>query len=147
MKKLAICCLVLALAAIFVPTSQASPRCITFTNFCDQIQYDTTVVGGVTGTVFYGDWDWFCTPGSSTSIIGNGGSKLKVATRPVYYTYTFAYTAGFTFRKSDHLFDLMATTGLAGGALYFQYNQPWTQAGGTCGFAKPSNGKPRLTAK
>jgi len=148
MKKLAICCLVMALAALFVPVSQAAPRCITFTNFCDRIEFDTTNVGGVEGTVFFGSWDWECASDPTSSIIGNGGTKFKVGTRPIYVgtDYAFAYSAGFTFKKAGLLFDLYGTNGPS--AFAFQLAQPWTQASGSCGFARThSNGKARLTAR
>jgi hypothetical protein len=154
MKKLAICCLVLAVAAIFVPVSQAAPRCITFTNFCDQIQYDTAAVGGINGTILWGNWDWLCNFEASANVAGNGGAKLKLGTRPysAVYAYLSPYSFGFAFAKSSHLFGLQGNNGglNGGGAFVVQDNQPWTQATGSCGFTlktHKNNGKPRLTAR
>ncbi len=137
MKKLAICSLSLAIAVMFVPQSQAAPRSIHFTNFCDCIEYDTANVGGVTGTELWGGWDYLCI-GEFQPIAGNGGAKLKLGT---YVGYMY----NFTFSKSDHLFDLYSSNGLSGGALALQLNQPWTQTNGSCSAADPERkGKPRL---
>lgn len=138
MKKLAICCLVLALAAIFVPASQAAPRCITFQDYCDQIQFDTSNIGGVTGTALWGDWQWVCSA-DTTLISGKGGPKLTAATQPVYASgVPFGLNAAFVLRKSDHLMDVYFSGGLAGGIVFGVTNEPWFQAAGSCGFSKPS---------
>jgi len=149
MKKLAISLLVLVLAALFAPPVQGAPRCITFTNFCDRVEFDTASNDEVAGVVLWGSWDWECS-GSGTSVIGSGGQRLVVATRPVDAGsgYVFAYSTALYFRKSSHLFDLAATSGLSSGVLWLQISQGWTQTNGSCGFLRGENRKPRmLTAR
>jgi len=160
MKKLAICALVLGLAAFAVPKSHAAQQCIHFTNFCDSIEIEQQTVNGEFGIVYWGDWDWECTGDpNDTNIIGTNKApalaqkKFALGTRPVDSSsgtdIPFAYSAMFVFNKVDHLFDLYGTLGDTdeggGSAIPFQLAQPWTVTKGSCGYAAP-NGKPRLLA-
>jgi len=45
MKKFAICCAVLVVAAMFVPGAQAATKCYHLTNFCDGVQATQIFVG------------------------------------------------------------------------------------------------------
>lgn len=132
MKKLVVLSmLALGMMMLSVGATPAHAICIHFTNFCDSIQAagDTNEPGEL-----YGEWDWVCV-GVGTSIYGSNSKKITLATRPVYGTYTSVYTFGFVFTKSSKLFDLAATTGTS--TLLFQQGQPWTNTGGSCGFAGP----------
>lgn len=149
MKKLAIYCLVLAMAVVFVPASQAAQYCLSFTNFCDSVQIDFANVGGITGNLSWGDWDWECGFGTTSTIGQLALPKLTEATRAVDAGsgYPSAYSTLFVFKgnKQGGNFDLSFTCGLdCGFTGFFQTNQPYTVTPGTCGLA-PNNGKPRLT--
>ena len=148
MRKLTLCCIVLALAVAMAPSSQAAVRCIHFTNFCDSIQVNNTV----TETTFpgskanYGGWDWECLGDwTSASIIGNSATKSLMATRVVYSgtIYAYAYTSGFgfVFKKTGSFFNLEDTNGSSMFAL--QTNQPWTLTSGACRSADVDLSKPR----
>jgi len=145
MKKLAICCLVLAVAVMFVPKSQANPRCISLQDYCDLTNFDTSNIGGQTGTELIGDWLWDCVS-TSTYTAGNGGAKLKFGTRPVYSNgVAFFYTSNWTLTKANHLGDINFSAGLSGGLAFAIQNEPWSQSAGTC-FAAKTN-KPSLMQK
>ena len=134
MKKFALCCLVLALAVMVVPQSQAATYCITLTSFCDQIQLTSQSVGGVQKTILYGAWDWECTGDlTDASIAGDPpGATTYLGTRPIYVgtDYAFAYTAEWSLKKSGFLFDLYGVT--ASSAIPFQLGQGWVLNNGAC---------------
>lgn len=152
MKKFAICCLVLAVAAVFVPTSQAQQDyCLTFTNFSDQVHMEFTDAGGITGNLAWGDWDWEGPGTTPTSLIGTLRlPRLNLASRPYDpgTGYVFAYSTGFVFKGNGQggNFDLAASCGIdcGSGGFFFQLDQPYTVAKGSCGFDARNNGKPRL---
>jgi len=145
MKKFALCCLVLALAVMVVPQSQAASYCISLTNFCDTINLTSANVGGIQGVELYGAWDWECLGDySSASIAGTPPSgKTYLATRPVYSgtPYAFAYTAMFSLKKSGGAFDLYGNT--AASLFAFQLDQPWSFSNGACRAHR--NNKPAAT--
>jgi hypothetical protein len=148
MKKFAICLFVLTLAVALVPQSQATTKCIHFTNFCDTINATTASVGGVMGTAAYGGWDWLCTGNwTDASIIGNASNPARLGTRAdsAVYDYLSPYSFAFTFNIGSHLFDLYGTN--ASSLLVFQTNQPFTIANGACGANDAKSGKPKLTAR
>jgi len=134
MKKFVLCCIVLALAVMVVPQSQAAEYCISLTNFCDHIQLFSAAVGGVQNTILYGAWDWECAGDfTTTSIAGEKlGSNVYLHTRPVYTgtDYAFAYTVEFSMNIPKKLFDLYGVT--ATSAIPFQLSQGWSFASGAC---------------
>jgi len=152
MKKLALCCTILALAVAMIPSSQAAVRCIHLTNFCDTILVNNTVTETTFpgGKANYGGWDWECLGDwTSASIIGNSAAKSLMATRPVYSgtDYAFAYTTGFglVYKKSGPIFNLEGTTGTSMFAL--QTSQPWTLTNGACRADDVNLSKPRSSWK
>jgi len=134
MKKFALCCLVLALAVMVVPQSQAASYCVSLTNFCDTINLTSANVGGVQGIELYGAWDWECLGDYSTaSIAGTApAAKTYLATRPVYSgtPYAFAYTAMFSLKASGKVFDLYGNT--ATSLFAFQLGQGYNYTSGAC---------------
>lgn len=150
MKTLALCCLVLTLAAIAVPRGQAGQRCIRFPNFCDSIEFDDVDFGGQYGFVTWGAWDWQCkgTRGES-NIIGRGGSQLIFGTRPVSKATRLPsdYSFMFVLTRDNRLFDLYKTLGDTddgGGIFQVRVNQAWTLKQGSCGYSGAKSKKPRL---
>ena len=151
MKKFVLYCAVLALAAIFVPQSQAAPRCIHLTNFCDSISVDTAndpYFPG--GKVLFGGWDWECVGDwHSSSVIGNSASRSVVATRPVEvgggtpFAYSMAF--GFNYPNPNRLFDLLATDSFMVFAI--QLNQPWTLTNGACAADDVDRSKPSMMGR
>ena len=150
MKKLALCLLVLALAVLVVPKSQAAQRCIRFPNFCDSIEFDDVDFGGQYGFVTWGAWDWQCNGSrGDTNIIGRGGSKLVFGTRPVNKSsrVASAYSFMFVLTRDNRLFDLYKTSGDSddgGGIFQVRVNQAWTLKQGSCGYSGAKANKPRL---
>ena len=148
MKKFAICCVALFVAAMLVPSAQAATKCYHLTNFCDQIQASQTAVGGVQKQEVSGLWDWLCL-GSGGTLVAGGPNKF--GTRPTYpyvgsaYPYAFFASANFTFVPASGLFDLYGT---ADGAttFAFQTGQPFTVTKGACPLG-PVKGNPSLNRK
>lgn len=137
MKKFAICCLVLAVAVMFVPAAQAAPapKCITLSAFCDQLQHKSFLVGGQTGKLTLGLWDWTCDPGAlATPISGKAAGafgKTILATQPVAGGFPFGIQTHFSLNNATGLFDLYGSfddsTFFA-----FQLSMGFTQAPGAC---------------
>lgn len=148
MKKFAICCMALFVAAMFVPSAQAATKCYHLTNFCDQIQATQVAVGGLQKQEVVGLWDWVCLGAGGTYI---SGGPNKFGTRPVYpytgtsYPYALFATANFTFVPAAGLFDLSGTFDGAT-AFAFQASQPFTVTKGACPLG-PVKGSPALTRK
>jgi hypothetical protein len=144
MKKFAICCLALALAALFVPAAQAAPsatKCIHFTNFCDGFQRTQSHVGGVQVNEWVGLWDYVCAGNGTGSIMS--GSVNKIGTHPTY-PFDGGFAANFSFAPGTHLFDLYATfDGI--NVTVFQTAQPWTQTNGPCNPLNAQKNLPRST--
>lgn len=151
MKKFAICCLAVVVAAMFVPAAQAGTKCIHLTNFCDQLELVQTFVGGVQGQEVVGRWDWVCTFANDGTLIS--GSPNKVATQPLYPFHggaAFGYNANFTFKTlpgPTRLFDLYGTgDGITNFA--FQLSQPWSFTAGHCNPLSPAEqAKPRALGR
>jgi hypothetical protein len=138
MKKFAICCAVLVVAAMVVPAAQAATKCYHLTNFCDGVQSTTIFVGGVQGTEAVGLWDWKCL-GVGTGTLTSGGTG-KFGTQPVY-PYSggspAGFNANFSFRASTLTFDLYGTTdGLT--TFSFVTAQPYTTSKGGCSPLHPN---------
>lgn len=147
MKKVAICAMVLALAVAIVPQSNAT-SCVHFTNFCDSIQANISVVGGISGKMAYGGWDFLCTGNwTDASVIGNSATLSRIGTRPysVTYAYLDAYSFQFAFQAHTQLFDLYGTNG-GTTITAFQTNQPWSIGSGTCRAGDIKHGMPRLSS-
>jgi hypothetical protein len=141
MKKLVVLAvLTMALVAIGVTPAAAAPKCITLTNFCDRIEFNSDSSGNT-----YGVWDWVCDGINLTSIIGRSpGRDITMNTRPVYAGFPFQYSADFAFHKASGLFDLYGTDGTV--IFPFQTNQPYSITNASCGFAGVRVSlKPRLT--
>jgi len=132
MKMFAICCLVLAVAVMFVPAAQAGTKCYHLTNFCDGLQSTTIFVGGDQGTESVGLWDWLCF-GNNTGTLQSGGPN-KFGTQPLY-PYSGGsgqgFQANFTFKPVNHTFDLYATQD-GHTTFAFQTAQPYTTTNGNC---------------
>jgi len=139
MKKLVI--LLLGLTVAFTsPSSQAAPRCMHLTNFCDTLEFDTA------GSLAYGAWDWLCWGDwTTTTMLGNAKKSPDLASHMVYEMwFTPDYATEFLFR-SGKLFDLWGTNGQD---LYsFQSDQPFTITNGSCGFQDLDLSKPRLMSR
>lgn len=145
MKKIALCLLVLALAVLVTPPSQASKRCIRFPEFCDEIQFDDTDVGGQYGFVSWGYWDWECRGISgATNVIGRGGSQLIFSTRPVSKSNGVPSDFSFMFvlTRNNRLFDMYKTSGRR--IFQSRVNEAWTLRQGSCPFSRTRVQKPRL---
>jgi hypothetical protein len=139
-------CLVFAFLALGVllfsgattPANAAS--CIQFTNFCDQITYNSSADG-----TLYGMWDWQCDGGvSATNILGTQ-HPVYMGTRPSFsdgtaYTYTFWFL--FKGYRPQQGFNMYGTDGST--EFVQQADQPFTVHPGACNFAGPNNGKPSL---
>ena len=145
MKKIVLCLLILALAVLVTPQSQASKRCIRFPGFCDEIQFDDIEVGGQYGFVTWGYWDWQCRGISgATNIIGRGGSQLVFGTRPVAKSNGVPSDFSFMFvlTRSNRQFDLYKTSGKR--FAQSRVNENWTLKQGSCPFSRTRAQKPRL---
>ncbi len=132
MKKFAICCAVLVVAAMFVPAAQAGTKCYVLTNFCDGVQVNQIFVGGVQGTEVVGLWDWVCIRGGDGTLISGGPNKF--GTQPLYPFHggtPSGFNANFTFKGLTHTFDLYATTD-GTTTFAFQTAQPYTSHSGAC---------------
>lgn len=134
MKKFAICCAVLVVAALMVPGAQAQTKCLHFTNFSDGFQYTQSTVGGIQGHEWVGLWDWFGLGNGSGTLMA--GSVNKIGTQPAYPYYpstgtTYGFAANFTFKPSVAAFDLYGTFDGAN-AFAFQTAQPYTKTAGPC---------------
>jgi len=138
MKKLVI--LLLGLTVAFIsPFSQAAPRCMHLTNYCDTIEFDTS------GSLAYGGWDWLCWGDWTTSVLGNAKKSPDLATHLVYEDmWLVDYSTEFLF-KSGKLFDLWGTDGQY--VFSFQTDQPFTITKGACGFRDLDLGKPSLMSR
>lgn len=134
MKKFAICCLVLAVVAMFVPTAYANPKtfCYHLTYFCDGVQATNFGVGPVQGIESVGLWDWVCL-GAGTGTLMSGGNN-KFGTQPLYPFSggtPAGFNANFTFNRSLGVFDLYGTfDGMT--TFAFQHNSPFTLSAGPC---------------
>ncbi|HWZ83901.1 MAG TPA: hypothetical protein VNW47_14820 [Terriglobales bacterium] len=136
MKKYTILCLVLAMAVVFVPASQAT-QCVFFNNFCDRIQTNNVSMHHQTGIWTVGLWDYTCS-GSGILISGKvstGSTKLN----------TFIAALGeqeqWSLKGSTGLGDLDSTVdGVT--AFFIQTNQPYTIAAGACSPFGPDTRKP-----
>jgi len=135
MKKFAICFAALAVAAMFVPAAQAQScpgKCYHLTNFCDGLEATNVHVGGISGTLTAGLWDWKCLANGTGTLVA--GVPNKFGTQPLY-PYSGGTGAGFdaqfTFNNALHKFDLYGTfDGCTFSA--FQVNQPFTVTKGAC---------------
>ena len=128
MKKFAICCLAIAVIALFAPAAFATPvtTCYHLTYFCDGVQA-TGPSGGEDAAL----WDWLCLAnGTGTLAIG---PHKKFGTQPLY-PYSGGsgqgFAANFVF-KITGLFNLPATQDGAT-IFYFQKNSPYTTTTGAC---------------
>ena len=134
MKKFALCCLVLALAVMVVPQSQAATYCVSLSSFCDTFNLTSANVGGIQGVLLYGAWDWECLGDySSASIVGTPpAGKTYLATRPVYSgtDYAFAYTAMWSLKAAGSVADLYGAT--ATSEFPFQLSTGWSYSSGAC---------------
>jgi hypothetical protein len=145
MKKLAICCLVIAAIAVFTPAAaQATTFCYHLTNFCDGLQATNIFVGGIEATEEVGYWDWVCS-GSCTGTLQSGGNNA-FGTQPLYPFSggtPAGFNANFKFKPLILMFDLYGT--FDGATTFaFQTNQPYTRTKGPCclaGVAPKTNGK------
>ena len=133
MKKFAICCAILVVAAMMVPGAQAATKCYHFTNFCDVVQVSQYHVGGIQGNEVVGLWDWLCFgAGDGTEVVGGPN---KFGTQPVYPYHggsaIYGFASNFTFKPLVAAFDLYATfDGMT--TVAFQTNQPFTTTAGAC---------------
>jgi len=147
MRKLAVCCLAIAVVVMFVPAAQAGTKCYHLTNFCDGLEATNSSLGGNAGTLVAGLWAWQCSntcPGSLVVGVPNkfGGQPL--------YPYSGGTGAGFAamfaFKPSSHMFDLNVTMdGFTFQA--FQINQPYTTTNGVCSCGKANDGKMPATLR
>jgi hypothetical protein len=134
MKKLAICCLVIAAVALLSPTVQAQKTfCYHLTYFCDGVQATNWAVGPVQGTEVVGLWDWVCL-GQGTGTLTSGGPNGRFGTQPVYPFNggtPAGFNANFTFNQSLGVFDLYGTfDGMT--TFAFQHISPYTRTKGPC---------------
>ncbi len=132
MKMFAICCLVLAVAVMFVPAAQAGTKCYHLTNFCDGLQATQIFVGGNQGTEEVGLWDWLCLANGSGTLQTGGPNKFGTApTYPYTSGHAYGFSANFTFKSLTHTFDLYGT--FDGSTTFaFQTAQPYTTTAGPC---------------
>src|SRR5258708_4910456 len=132
MKKFAICCAALVVAAMFVPAAQAGTKCYHLTNFCDGLQATQIFVGGIQGVEEVGLWDWVCAHNGDGSLQSGGPNKFgKQPLHPFHGGSPSGFNANFKFNPSLLLFDLYATTDGAT-TFAFQTNQPYTTTSGPC---------------
>ncbi len=121
MKKFSICCLVLAVAVMFVPAAQAA-KCITLTSFCDKIQHVSFGTGGQTGKMTIGLWAWTCNPGGLGTLIsgkeGGAFGKTILATQPTAGGVPFGAQAHWSLNNGTGLFDLHGTVD---GSTFFSF--------------------------
>lgn len=131
MKKFAICCLAIAVVALFAPAAFAVPvtTCYHLTYFCDGVQ-----ATGPQGGEDAGLWDWVCLAnGTGTLTIG---PHNKFGSQPLY-PYSFGsgqgFAANFVF-KPAHVPPVFNLPGTTDGAtiFYFQKNSPFTTTSGPC---------------
>jgi len=109
---------------IFAGAPANATTCITFTNFCDQIQFENAA-----GANLVGLWDTFC-DGQLNSVLGRDtGSTFSAGTEPP----TGGLSALFVFSNSSDTFDLDVTDGSS--LIPVQDDSPWTSAPGPCAFA------------
>ena len=137
MKKFAICCAILVVAALMVPGAQASTKCYVLTNFCDGIQVNQIAVGGNQGVEVVGLWDWLCLKAGTGTLMSGGTGKF--GTQPLY-PYVggtpAGFSANFTFKPTG--FDLYGTfDGVTANA--FQTAQAYTKVNGACNPLAPRN--------
>lgn len=130
MKKLTICCLVIAVSALFTPVAQAGTKCIHLTNFCDGLEI--TSFPTIAGTAVVGLWDWVCLGNNTGSLIA--GAPTKFGGQPIY-PYSGGTGSGFAglfaLNGSLHEFDLWGS--MDGFTVFaFQTNQPYTTTKGKC---------------
>jgi hypothetical protein len=142
LKHLITSCCVLVLAVLLPPMSEAAPRCMHLTNFCDTILFDTS------GPLIFGNWDWECQADYKTSsIIGQTRVGPELSTRPYdYEQYLWHYAFEFSF-KPGKLFDLHGTAGVVeflGGLITFQTDQPYAVTNGPCVASDVDTRKPRM---
>lgn len=140
MRKFAICCLAIAVSAMFVPAAQAGTKCYHLTNFCDGLE--TTTFPSNAGTAVVGLWDWVCLGNNTGTLIG--GAPTKFGAQPLY-PYNGGTGSGsfalFTLNNSLHLFDLWES--FDGFTVFaVQTNQPFTTTKGVCNPLVNTNGKP-----
>ena len=139
MKKFAICCLAVVVAAMCVPAAHAT-KCYHLTGFCDQVQANKIFVGGVQGNEVVGLWDWVCL-GAGTGTLVSGGPN-KIGTQPLY-PYAggtgFGANANFSFKPLTGLFDLYGTVDGAT-TFAFQIAQGFTTTPGACSPLAPKTG-------
>jgi len=129
MRKFAICCLALAVAAMFVPAAQAGTKCYHLTNFCDRIQ--TTTFSSNAGTAVVGLWDDLCLANNTGTPVGGATNKFGTQPTNPYFGGTGAGVYYiFTLNNSLHQFDLWAWDGINLTAI--QTNQPFTTTNGAC---------------
>jgi hypothetical protein len=130
MKTFAICVLVLAVAALFVPAAQAGTKCYHLTNFCDGLEATTST--GSDGALVAGLWDWQCLANNTGTIVVGVPNKFGgLPTNPPYNTGSGAgFGAMFVFKPATHTFDLLETDGFTYFAI--QVNQPFTTKAGVC---------------
>lgn len=141
MKKLANCCLALALVFVFVPNSQAGNGCIQLTQYCDRVQIATTAVGGEQGIELVGLWDWMCDGVTLAPVAGNFGSKITFAG----YLANIGLTENWTANRRDGLADIYETAdGRTESPLVLGVG--FTLTPGSCGLTNPNNGKPSLNS-
>jgi len=148
MKKFAICCAVLVVAAMFVPGAQAATKCYHLTNFCDGVQATQIFVGGIQNQEVVGLWDWLCFANGDGTLLVGGPNKF--GSQPVYPYHggssIYGFAANFTFKPSVHAFDLYGTyDGQTTQA--FQTNQPFTTTKGGCSPLGPRNPGTRSTIR
>ena len=140
MKKFAICCVVLAVAVMFVPAAQAGTKCYHLTNFCDGLQATQIFVGGLQNQEVVGLWDWLCLANGSGTLMSGGPNKFGTApTYPYTSGHAYGFSANFTFKGGIvKQFDLYGT--FDGSTTFaFQTNQPFTTTAGACNPLGPRN--------
>ena len=147
MRKLAVCCLAIAVVVMFVPAAQAGTKCYHLTNFCDGLEANNIIVGGDAGTVTAGLWDWMCLKVGTGSLVS--GVPNKFGGTPLYpYSGGVGqgFSAVFAFKPSAHTFDLYAT--FDGSSVQaFQVNQPYTTTNGACSPLNANVGKSSTTGR
>jgi hypothetical protein len=145
MKRFAICCVALAVAAMFVPAAQAGTKCYHLTNFCDGLEATNIFVGGTAGTITVGLWDWVCLANNTGTLVS--GVPNRFGGQPLY-PYSggtgSGFSATFTFKPLTHLFDLYGTVdGMT--TFAFQTSQPYTTTPGPCNPLVEQKNLPKAT--
>jgi hypothetical protein len=135
MRKLAICCLVLAVVSMFAPAAQAGTKCYHLTYFCDGLE--TTAAP----PIVVGLWDWVCLANNTGTLIA--GTATKFGSQPIY-PYVggtgSGFDAMFVLHPTTHTFDLIATSdGFT--TFAFQLNSPYTTTKGKCNPLDRANSK------